>query len=263
MHKRPIIGIPTQSLHSMHGVPTDLPASFAMSERYVRTIAEAGGVPYMLPLLHDDDETTRAMYDSLDGVLLPGGADLDPASYSEERHPACDRSDPPRDLVELKLVRWAMSEQKPILGVCRGIQIVNVAAGGTLYQDVGSQFAGSIKHDYFPGRGFARDHLAHEVRIIAEHSRLAAIFGAGELRVNSLHHQGICRLGDGLLVTAVAPDGLIEAVEHSGEDYFMVAVQWHPEALYAGDQRARHLFAEFIDSAAAFRDSHAIGEVLA
>ena len=122
---------------------------------------------------------------------------------------------------------------------------------------------GSIKHDYFPGRGFARDHLAHEVRIIAEHSRLAAIFGAGNIKVNSLHHQGISRLGEGLLVTAVAPDGLIEAVEHPNEDYFMVAVQWHPEALYAGDDSARRLFAEFIDAAVAFRDSHAAGEVLA
>jgi putative glutamine amidotransferase len=263
MQKRPLIGIPTQSLHSMHGVPTDLPASFAMSERYIRTIAEAGGVPYMLPLLYDDEETARAMYETLDGVLLPGGADLDPTSYAEDRHPACDRSDPPRDQLELMLVRWAMADHKPVLGICRGLQIMNVAAGGTLYQDVAQQLPGAIKHDYFPGRGFERDHLAHEVRIVNEHSRLAGIFGAGALPVNSLHHQGIRRLGDGLLVTAVAPDGLVEAVEYPGDDYFMVAVQWHPESLYAGDDRARRFFAAFVEAAAAFRESRLAGEVLA
>jgi putative glutamine amidotransferase len=255
MHKRPIIGIPTQSLHSMHGVPAALPASFAMSERYIRTVAEAGGVPYMLPLVADDEETARAMYDGLDGLLLPGGADLDPASYGEARRPTCDRSDPPRDALELAMVRWAWEDRKPVLGVCRGLQILNVAAGGTLYQDVADQMPGALKHDYFPGQGHARDFLAHDVRL-TEHSRLAELCGTLDLRVNSLHHQGIDRLGEGLLVTAVAEDGLVEAVERpAADDHFIVAVQWHPEALCAVDAAACRLFAAFIEAAVAHRES--------
>src|SRR6185503_5063210 len=118
----------------------------------------------------------------LDGVFLPGGADIDPGGYGEERHPHCDNSDPPRDRVELALARWAMSDRKPILGVCRGLQLVNLAAGGTLYQDLADQMAGSIKHDYFPfGGRHARDYLAHEVRI-ADRSSLSEIFGAGALK---------------------------------------------------------------------------------
>lgn len=264
MHRRPLIGIPTQSLHSMHGVPATLPASFAMSERYIRTIAEAGGVPMMIPLVADDEPTTRAIYDAMDGLLLPGGADLDPVSYGEERRPRCDRSDPPRDQLELTLVRWAVDDRKPLLGVCRGLQSLNVAAGGTLYQDIATEMPEAVKHDYFPGQGHPRDHLAHEVRISDAPSRLAGIVGARSLAVNSLHHQGIARLGDGLLVTAVAPDGLVEAVERPlDEDHFAVAVQWHPEALYAVDRSAHALFAAFIDAAVAFRDSGVAPAVLA
>ena len=259
MTKRPLIGIPTQSLHSMHGVPASLPASYAMSERYIRTVAEAGGVPVMIPLVADDEATTRAIYDALDGLLLPGGADLDPASYGEERRPLCDRSDPARDQLELLLVRWAVEDRKPFLGVCRGLQILNVAAGGTLYQDVADELPGAVKHDYFPGQGHARDHLAHAVRLCAERSRLGEIVGAPELAVNSLHHQGIGELGEGLLVTAVAPDGLIEAVERPlAEDHFAIAVQWHPEALYAIDAPSRRLFLAFIEAAAAYRPSPAL-----
>ena len=256
MTKRPIIGIPTQSLHSMHGVPAALPASFAMSERYIRTVAEAGGVPVMIPLVADDEATARAIYDTLDAILLPGGADLDPASYGEERRPLCDRSDPPRDALELALVRWACEDRKPLLGICRGLQILNVAAGGTLYQDVAAEMPGAVKHDYFPGQGHPREHLAHEVRLSDEPSRLREIVGSAVLRVNSLHHQGLAELGAGIVPTAVAPDGLVEAAERPlAEDHFAVAVQWHPEALHATDPVSRRLFAAFIEAAVAYRES--------
>jgi putative glutamine amidotransferase len=264
MHRRPIIGTPTQSLHSMHGVPADLPASYAMSERYLRTLAEAGAVPYMIPLISDDEETMRAIYDGLDGVFLPGGADLDPSSYGELRHERCDKSDLSRDQTELMLVRWALEDRKPVLGVCRGLQILNVAAGGTLYQDITELMPGAIKHDYFPGRGFARDYLAHEVQLVQPNSRLGELAGTAALMVNSLHHQGINRLGDGLLVTAVSSDGLVVAVERpAGDDHFIVAVQWHPEALFATDAFARSLFGAFITAAAAFRDDRVADGILA
>jgi len=234
-----------------------------MSERYVRTLAEAGGVPLMIPLMPDDAESTRAMYEVLDAIFLPGGADLDPASYGEERLPGCDRSDVGRDQLELMLVRWALEDGKPVLGVCRGLQILNVAAGGTLYQDIATQMPGAVKHDYFPGQGHPRDYLAHAVELTVPGSRLSSLCGAGTLRVNSLHHQGIRALGEGLIVTAVAEDGLIEAVElHPDDEHFVVAVQWHPEALYQTDACARALFDSFVAAAAAYRESRADDEVV-
>jgi putative glutamine amidotransferase len=250
---RPLVGVPTQSLHSLPGVPTGLPASWAMSQRYVTTLAAAGATPIMIPLLPDDADTLRAIYDALDGVFLPGGADLDPASYGEERLPVCDKSDPPRDQVELMLTRWALEDRKPALGVCRGLQILNIAMGGTLYQDIRAQQPSYVKHDYFPGQGHEREYLAHDVRVTGP-SRLADVFGVGDLRVNSLHHQGIDRLGAGLLATAVAPDGLVEGVELPSDDHFMVAVQWHPEALYTRDEPTRRLFAAFVEASADYHE---------
>ena len=253
--KRPIIGIPTQNLQSIGGVPESLPASWVMSHRYILTLTGVGAVPWMIPLLHEDEETLRAIYDELDGVFLPGGADIDPASYREERHPSCDRSDPPRDAVELLLVRWAVADRKPVLGVCRGLQLINLAFGGTLYQDLAAQRPGSIKHDYFPFRdGKPRDYLAHEVEV-TEGTRLARLAGERCFKVNSMHHQGIRDLGEGLVVSAVAPDGVIEGVEMPSEDQFVVGVQWHPEVLSDADPRVRRIFEEFISEAASFRET--------
>lgn len=244
---RPIIGIPTQTLQSLGGVSAEIPPSWVMSQRYIQTLVQAGAIPWMIPLV--DESTLRGVFDALDGVFLPGGADIDPVSYGRDPHPLCDRTDPERDRVELLLARWAMAESKPVLGVCRGMQLINVAAGGTLYQDLAEQLPGSIKHDYFPykGKEFRRDFLAHTVRVHPD-SRLARLFGDGELPVNSMHHQGVKELGAGLRETAVSPDGLIEAIETDGDAY-VFAVQWHPEALTDHDVHAREMFRDFIDAA--------------
>ena len=254
---RPIIGVPTQNLQSIGGVPADIPPSWVMSQRYIRALTAVGALPWMIPLVGDEPETMRGIYEELDGIFLPGGADIDPANYGEERHARCDKADPARDEVELTLVRWAMADRKPVLGVCRGLQLVNLAAGGTLYQDLGDQMPGSIKHDYFPFDGrYARDYLAHDVRI-AEQSRLAEFFGAGELKVNSMHHQGVRELGKHLVPVAVAPDGLIEGVE-SDDGSYLVAVQWHPEVLIDNCPRTRKLFASFVEAAADYREQRAL-----
>jgi putative glutamine amidotransferase len=147
-----------------------------------------------------------------------------------------------------------MEDGKPVLGVCRGMQVINVAAGGSLVQDCGELFAGAIKHDYFPGAGWARDYLAHGIRI-AEGSRLQDAFGVDEAMVNSMHHQGICDLGHGLVASAWAPDGLVEAVEASREDHFLVGVQWHPEMLIDADEGTKRLFEAFIEAANQYRDA--------
>lgn len=253
-HRRPVVGIPTQTLQSLGGVSSEIPPSWVMSQRYILTLTAAGAIPWMIPLV--DESTLRGVYDELDAVFLPGGADIDPATYGADPHPLCDRTDRERDRVEVSLAKWALEEDKPVLGVCRGMQLINVAAGGSLYQDLAEEFPGSIKHDYFPfsGEGYARDYLAHDVSVAAG-SRLAHFVGAGPLRVNSMHHQGIKDLGQGLHATAEAPDGLIEALEGS-DDQYLVAVQWHPEALTDHDERARNLFADFIEAGAQWRQGH-------
>ena len=252
MHPRPVIGVPTQTLQSLGGIPADTPPSWVMSQRYILTLTSVGAIPWMIPLVSDDRDALRGIYEQLHGIFLPGGADIDPESYRGERHPLCDKTDAARDAVELALLAWAREDRKPVLGVCRGVQLINLAAGGTLYQDISEQRPGSIKHDYFPFTGeYARDHLAHEVRI-AERTRLAEILGIRELKVNSMHHQGIETLGHGLAAAATAPDGLIEAVE-SADDHWLVGVQWHPEIFTDRDPRTRHLFASFIAAAVEYR----------
>ena len=245
--RRPVVGIPTQTLQSLGGVSAEIPPSWVMSQRYILTLTAAGAIPWLVPLV--DDDTLRGIYEELDAVFLPGGADIDPATYGADPHPLCDRTDRERDRVEVALATWALEDDKPVLGVCRGMQLINVAAGGSLYQDLADELPGAIKHDYFPFRGahFSRDFLAHDVDV-AGGTRLATLLGAGSVRVNSMHHQGVKALGQGLVSTAVSPDGLIEAIEGERSGY-LVAVQWHPEALTDNDVRARTLFADFIDAA--------------
>lgn len=247
MTDRPLIGVPTQTLHAIDDIPPGLPQSWVMNQRYLQALAAVGGVPVLVPLL-TDEAVLRPLYERLDGVFLAGGVDMDPGSYGEPRSERCGRVDPPRDAVELTLARWAVDEGKPLLGVCRGMQVLNVLTGGTLHQDCADFPDGALKHDYFPTKGHARDYLAHEVRL-APGSRLHEIFGTDTARVNSMHHQAVRALGDGLRVVATAPDGLIEAVEGPG-DGFAIGVQWHPEMLIDTDPATRRLFEAFVEAAA-------------
>lgn len=245
--RRPLIGITTQTLHSIDGIPEGLPASWMMNQRYLLAVAESGGAPVMIPLLARDEAALRAVYDRLDGVLIPGGVDMDPGTFGEAHHPRLGNIDPDRDAVELALTRWAVDDRKPLLGLCRGSQVINVALGGDLYQDLASQVPEALKHDYFPTAGFSRDYLAHPVELTSG-SRLAAILGTGQARVNSMHHQGLRTVAPGLTVSAVAPDGLVEAVE-SSNGHYMVGVQWHPESLVEQDRGMRRLFTSFVEAA--------------
>jgi putative glutamine amidotransferase len=244
---RPVIGITTQTLHSIDGIPPALPASWVMNQRYFLAATMVGAVPWMIPLLDDDPYTLREIYERLDGVLIPGGVDVDPGQYGEAVRKECGNLDPARDRVELQLVRWAIEEGKPVLGLCRGLQIINVARGGTLWQDLASQNGAFHKHDYFPTSGYERDHLAHDVQVVAG-TKLSRLLEGSRVPVNSMHHQGIRELGDGLLVSATAPDGLIEAIETDAEA-FVVGVQWHPEVFEMADPHTRHLFGGFIRAA--------------
>ena len=217
-----------------------------MNQRYYLAATQVGAVPWMIPLI-EDLATLREIYDRLDGVLLAGGVDMDPATYNEEKSPLCGVIDPPRDLIEMQLAKWALVDGKPIFGICRGLQVLNVVMGGSLFQDVTAECSTAIKHDYVPTEGWSRDHLAHEITINTG-SRLHSALGASRVMVNSMHHQGIDRLGSGLSVTAVAPDGLIEAIEAPGAKY-LLAVQWHPEAMTG--EHASRLLAPFVEACAA------------
>jgi putative glutamine amidotransferase len=251
MHERPVIGVPIQTLQVLEGLPRHVPDSWVTPQRYARAISDLGALPWLIPLLEEDPVTLREIYERVDGLFLAGGVDIHPEAYCHEYRRLCGRTDRPRDEVELLLTRWAIEDAKPVFGACRGIQLINVAAGGTLYQDVSAQRPGSLRHDYFPRFGYARDYLAHEVSIRPE-SRLEAILGPGSLKVNSMHHQAVLDLAPGLVATAHADDGLIEAIEGAG-DHFLVGVQWHPEVLVGADEGTRRLFGEFIREAARFR----------
>jgi putative glutamine amidotransferase len=244
MAKRPIIGVPTQTLEE---IPGELPRCWVMSQQYIRVLVQAGAVPWIIPLLSGDTATLREIYDRLDGVFLPGGVDLHPSSYQEEPSALCGRTDADRDETELTLTRWAMEDKKPLFAVCRGVQVVNVAAGGSVHQDLAAELPGSIKHDYFPKQGrYTRDMLVHEVRIPAD-TRLGALLGRPVIQVNSMHHQGIKRVAAGLRPNAFAPDGLIEGLE-SLNGHFLLGVQWHPEALAERDPVMERLFAAFVEA---------------
>ena len=246
-HRRPMIGVTTQTLHAIEGIPQELPVSWVMNQRYVHAVMAAGGVPVLIPLLAEDPATLREIYERLDGVLVPGGVDIDPSYYRSPRHEMLGRLDPARDTAEIVMTRWAVQEGKPFLGLCRGLQVLNVALGGTLWQDLADERPNSLKHDYFPNAGWARDHLAHDVEVRSD-TRLAEAVGTGALRVNSMHHQGIQELGYRLRATAHAPDGLVEAAELD-EGGFAVGVQWHPEMFATGDRSVGRIFDAFVSAA--------------
>jgi putative glutamine amidotransferase len=205
---------------------------------YVESVRRAGGDPCVL------DIHGTASLKNLDGVLLTGGGDIDPAHYHESRHPKTNDPDPARDTFELALAKLALSNDVPMLGVCRGLQIVNVAGGGTLIQDIPSEVNQALPHEV-NNPLYA---IAHEVWV-ARGSALSKVMqeelADGEvLQVNSRHHQAIKQTASGFDVSATAPDGIIEAIERPASR-FCIAVQWHPENFWRTGE-FRSLFEEFI-----------------
>jgi putative glutamine amidotransferase len=205
----------------------------------------AGGAPLLIPLGLPAGALEH-LAARLDGLLLPGGVDVEPRRYGAVPSPKLGKVSPEQDETELFLARWALTHDLPLLAICRGIQMLNVAAGGTLIQDIASERPASLKHDrFYPAHPL--DELAHEVAIVPG-SRLAAILGAPSLAVNTRHHQALDRLGAGLVISARAPDGLIEGVEAPAQR-FAIAVQWHPENLLQAQPAMRRLFRAFIAAA--------------
>lgn len=212
-------------------------------EAYIQALLHAGANPLIIPL-GQPEAALAGLPARLDGILFTGGGDIHPDRYRSQMHPQVYEVDEDRDRVELQLVQSSVQAGLPFLGICRGLQVVNVGLGGSLYEDIQDQRPESIPHRYWPG--WPRDYLAHGMDVAAG-SRLAEITAGEEFMVNSLHHQGIRDLAPALSATAHAPDGLIEAVELP--DYpFGLAVQWHPEWM-PGSKPMQALFAAFVSAA--------------
>lgn len=242
---KPVIGISCGTFYDKAWCPP----SFGHRQTYVDAVTTAGGVPLLIPPLRDE-ELLRAIYDRLDGLLLAGGGDISPTRYGEQPHAQLGPIDALRDEAEIPFARWALLEGKPVLGICRGAQVINVALGGTLYQDIPSQVPTTLKHD----DSYLQEDwtfMAHEMRVDPA-SRLAAALGSASLQTNSLHHQSIKDVAPGLCAVAWAPDGVVEAIEGLN-GHFAIGVQCHPEALQGqADPRWRGLFRAFVLSCIQF-----------
>lgn len=235
---QPLIGLPTER------IPAYSTFAQGVLETYITALMQAGGVPVLLPTALTGAAMLTA-YGRLDGVLLPGGGDIDPARYAASAHPATCEVDVARDQLEIDLTRTLVqANDKPVLGVCRGAQLMNVALGGTLYQDLPTEYPGALAHQTNL-QEFARDHLSHPVEVQAG-SRLAGLLGTTTVQVNSRHHQAIRQVAPGLHAVAHAPDGVIEGLELPTHR-FAVAVQWHPENLQAQPEMKR-LFEQFVQA---------------
>ncbi len=240
---KPLIGISCGTFYDRDWCPP----SFGHRQTYVDAILRARGAPLLIPPV-TDEATLRALYERLDGVLLAGGGDIEPAHYGDAPHEQLGTTDRLRDGAELPMARWAVADGKPVLGICRGVQVLNVALGGTLWQDIPSQIGSELRHNLsYEQKDWT--HLAHEM-VIDAGSRLRGLLGVERMPINSLHHQSVRAVAPGLRAVAWAPDGVIEALEGAGES-FVVGVQCHPEALQASaDPRWQAVFAAFVESSA-------------
>lgn len=217
---------------------------FALSRTYVRAVTSGGGAPVILPP-YLERPLLRAAFGGLDGLILSGGGDIHPSSFREEDRGLLWRVDQERDQTELTLARWALSESLPVLAICRGIQALNVAAGGTLIQDIPTEVPDPLPHSSVAGRPMPK--IAHTVSVKAD-TRTATLIGAGCVDVNSAHHQAVDAVGGQLLVTARAPDGVVEGLE-ARDHPFCIGVQWHPEVMIKTVPRMRRLFEGLIEAA--------------
>lgn len=230
---KPVIGIGTD----LFLTPGKRDQAFVYTT-YTEALRKAGAVAVLIP---PQPENAAELARTLDGILLAGGEDCDPALYGEEKHESVEPMDPRRQSNDLSLAKIAREAGVPTLGICLGLQMMNIAAGGTLFQDIHSQYETEIEHASIPD-----DRGRHEVHL-EQGTRLAEIVGARELSVNSSHHQAVRDVGRGLRVTAHAPDGIIEGVEDPNHPFYL-GVQWHPEDMTDEDSASR-IFGAFLEAA--------------
>ena len=241
----PLIGI-TCRADTTTGVYPGRPIN-VQTDSYINAVLQAGGLPILIPV-QIQGELLETLFRQVDGLIFSGGGDIDPTLYGET--PQLDNLNeiqPARDTLEIKLMQLATQAGKPFFAICRGIQVMNVANGGSLWQDVARQKPQAIRHDYFHGDAQPRDYLAHEVTLEPS-SLLGKILETDRLPVNSLHHQGVKRAAPPLRAVGYAADGLVEVLE-ARDHPFGLGVQWHPEELVANQETARKMFAAFVEAA--------------
>ncbi len=216
--------------------------SYRIASEYFKSLADVRAVPIMLSPTKDE-KIIEQMLNMCDGILLTGGPDIDPILYGEEKIEKCGEISEERDSFELLLTKMAVEKNKPVLAICRGVQVLNVAFGGSLWQDIPSQIVASVQH-----RTENEIKAEHIVRIIDGNFSDVIEFTNREFCVNSFHHQSVKRLADGFKIMAISPnDSVIEGIYHP-EKRFVVGVQWHPERMSAYDENAKRIFEAFVRS---------------
>jgi len=225
---------------------------FYLARHYSEAVEAAGGLPVHIPLIARA-EFINGIISNLDGVLLPGSdSDVDPLRYGQDPHPRLGRVHPEKDETDLLVLGEIERQAMPVFAICFGVQVLNVSRGGTLIQDIESQWVNAIKHE----QGAPRDRHSHRVRLL-EDSTVGQLAGSDSVAVNSHHHQAIGTLGRELVATAWAPDSLVEAVEDPRSDRFVLGVQWHPELSWECDELSQALFARFVAEAGKFAEGPA------
>jgi putative glutamine amidotransferase len=234
MNRKPVIGIT-----GAYVKVSNFSEGAYVHHDYHKSVARNGGIPIVLPFI--SPEMALETLPLCDGIILSGGEDVDPQFYGQDPHQNLGLVIPERDETEIAIAKYAIEHDIPLLAVCRGIQILNVALGGTLIQDIPSQVPGAMKHSQVVNR----DRDSHWVTI-SEDSKLLQILGSNRVRVNSLHHQAIDQVAGDLRVVGQAADGIVEAVEVKVPTRFTIGVQWHPESMSSTNPMMNNLFTEFI-----------------
>ena len=240
MSKMPIIGISSSIIVDNSGSFAGYMRAY-VNKDYVDAVIRAGGVPLIIPF-SVDKEVIISQAQLIDGLILSGGHDINPYNYGQEPSQKIGEIFPERDIYEMILLEESKKRDIPILGICRGFQLINAAAGGTLYQDLSLIPGNILKHNQVSNPTLK----THKIEI-KENSFISSIFGK-ETMVNSFHHQAIDKVADDFIVVARASDGVVEAIEHKTYK-FLVAVQWHPEMLAVNCEKARELFSKFVEEA--------------
>lgn len=231
--KRAVIGITTFITGDSMKLPTT----------YINAVTKSEGVPIVLAKTEFEDQI-KTQIDSVDGLLLTGGDDIDASLFGEDPHQNLGNIEPGRDAYEMKLIEYALEQDKPILAICRGAQILNISQGGTMYQDIYDQIETTvIQHR----QNAPRNYLSHTVHIDSD-SKLAEITGETEIKTNSFHHQANKDVPKGYIISAKTNDGVVEAAEDTNRD-FVLALQWHPEASFDSDPVSQKIFKRFIETA--------------
>ena len=244
---RPIIGVLGNTMRHLSSVYGEVEKQY-VNEKYIFSVEKNGGIPVIIPQ-SGDPESVKAMVALCDGLLLPGGEDVDPSLYGEGPHRHLGESRPRHDRFFLEALRAAETLGLPCLGICKGMQIMAVYAGGTLYQDIYAQISGDV---FLHCQHGGRDYPVHSVSI-RESSRLRRLLGQERVSVNSMHHQSVRSLRGGLIESAWADDGVVEALE--SPDGLWIGVQWHPEELTETSESMNRLFADLAERAAKRRES--------